>query len=146
MEYKEENYKHIIREMDKLIPKFAEEVDIYPDKQIPDFNHELLSSIEDLQVITARENGELVGFHVSFIQYDIFYKNLLTCAVLFYYLLPENRGNGNGTGMFEYAEKLYKDKKVKRVFMSRKIHIDNEKMFKKLGYSHIEANYTKSIK
>ena len=145
MVYQEENYKDVIKELDKILPQFFKEVDIYPEEPEPDINHELLSSINSLQVITARDDDKLVGFHIAIIENDIFYKTLLTSAVLFYYMLPESRGNGNGTKLFEYAEKIYRDKGVKRVFMSRKIYINNENMFDSLGYTHIESNYTKAI-
>ena len=146
MDYSVESYKDIIPEMDVILPSFYREVDIYPENPTPDINHELLSSIPSLQVITAREEGELVGFHISLIEKDMFYKTLDLACVLFYYLHRDHRGEGRGTKMFEYAEELYKEKEVDRVFMSRKIYIPNEKMFTKLGYTHLESNYTKAIK
>jgi len=146
MVYTQEKYEDIIPELDKILPLFYKEVDIYPENPTPDINHELLSNIPELQVVTAREDGKLVGFHIALIENDIFYKTLILACVLFYYLHPDHRGEGRGTKMFEHAEKLYKEKDVDRVFMSRKIYINNEKMFTKLGYTHLESNYTKAIK
>ncbi len=94
-------------------------------------------------MVTARKNGELVGFHASTITNDIFYKDKKTAYVLMYFLKKEYRGNGAGFYMFAYADNLFKEENVDRSFMSRKIHINNEKMFFKLGYSKIESNYEK---
>jgi len=146
MVYQEEKYSDILPELEPLLFKLAEEVDRYPEEPVLDVDHETLSSMDSLQVITAREDGELVGFHVATVQPDIFYKHILTGFVMLYYMLPLFRGRGRGSGLFEYAEKLYKQKEVQRVFMSRKIYIPNEKVFTKLGYKQIEANYTKAIK
>lgn len=143
--YNIEKYADIRCELDNILPSFFKEVDIYPESPTPNINHEELEALDKmgmLQIVTAR-NPDLVGFHISVIRNDIFYKHIKTAAVLFYYLLPEYRGNGNGTGMFAFADESFDG--VERVFMSRKIYIDNEKLFDKLGYTQIEASYTKAL-
>jgi len=146
MIYQEEKYKDILPELEPLMLELASEVDLYPEEPKVNVDHETLGSMDTLQLITARQDNRLVGFHIATVQPDLFYKHILTGFVLLYYMLPEYRGRGKGTGLFEYAEMLYKKKKVQRVFMSRKIYIPNEKVFTSLGYTQIEANYTKAIK
>jgi len=148
MKYSVEKYPEIMEELIILLPELYVEVDTYPEKPKPNFNHDhflMLDSTDELFVITAREEGKLVGIHCTYITADIYYKHINTAFVLFYFLKKENRGGGNGTKMFSYAEKVMRLTDAERLFISRKIYIDNEKMFDKLGYSHIENNYTKFI-
>lgn len=148
MKYSVEKYPEIMEELIILLPEIYAEVDKYPENPEPNFNHDhflMLDSTDELFVITAREEGKLVGIHVTYIAADLYYKHIKTAFVLFYFLKKENRGDGNGTKMFSYAEKVMKLTDAERLFISRKIYIDNEKMFDELEYRHIENNHTKFI-
>lgn len=138
-------YDDVVDYLDNLSTKMSKEVDL-GHSYTPDLDHDQFRQIEDigmLRVIIAESNGKTVGFHISTIQNDIFYKTNKTAYVLFYYFEKKYRGKGSGLKMFKFADDYFKENDVKRVFMSRKIHINNEKMFKKLGFNHIEANYEK---
>ncbi len=144
MIFSEENYADIIEELKDLYLVMEDEVVDCPYKA--DVNHDQLIDMQEsglLQIITARKDNDLVGFHITMITNDLFYKDKKTAYVLYYFLLKQHRGGGRGLKMFEYAENLFKENKVSRTFMSRKIHIKNEKLFNALGYNQIEANYEK---
>ncbi len=145
MDFSVEEYAGLTGEIDRLCAEAVDEVVVGCK-----FNYEIdhsqfinMDSIGLLRLITARSNGKLVGFHVSTITDDIFYKGKKTAFVLFYLLDKNFRGKGQGIKMFDYAEKLNIENDVDRCFMSRKVHLDNEKMFLSLGYINIEANYEK---
>jgi len=145
--YQIEKYADILDEFKLIIPDFVKEVDTYPENPKLNVDHEQIIELDEmglLQVVTARTD-KLVGIHVAMVKADVFYKHILTAFVLFYYLTPECRSGGKGLKMFEFADKSFKDAGAERIFVSRKIYIPNEKMFNKLGYTHIEANYTKAI-
>ena len=144
MIFAQEKYIDIIEELKNLYLVMEDEVVDCPYKA--DVNHDQIINMQEaglLQVITARKDGDLVGFHITMITNDIFYKDKKTAYVLYYFLLKQHRGGGKGLKMFEYAENLFKENEVSRTFMSRKIHINNEKLFISLGYNHTEANYEK---
>jgi len=146
--YAIESYSGILEELKGIMTPFFEEVDIYPEKPTPNVDHEQFIALEEaniLNVVIPRVDGEAVGFHIASVQKDIFYKHITTAFVLCYYLLPEYRGNGNGTRMFAFADESFKKRGVERIFMSRKIYINNEKLFKNLGYRQLEAGYTKCL-
>jgi len=148
VKYGLEKYTDIINELKEIYIPFFKEVDIYPESPEPNVDHDQFITLENangLQLVTARESGKLVGFHISFVVKDIFYKHILTGYVMCYYMLPEYRGNGNGTKMFAFADERFKDRGVERIFMSRKIYMPNEKMFESLGYRQVESGYTKAI-
>lgn len=149
LHYQCENYLNVMEEFSALMPLIYQEVDIYPENPEPNFNHDEMIQLEELgilQFVTARDHqNNLVGIHASIVRPDMYYAHILTGFVMFYYVHPNFRGGGNGTNMFVFADNQFKEKGVERIFMSRKIYINNEKMFDKLGYNHIEANYTKAV-
>lgn len=140
-----EKYEDIIPEISRLYDVAVNEVVIDCPYQA-DVDHEQFVNLDKiglLRVVTVRSDGELVGFHISTITSDIFYKDKKTSYVMHYYLLKEHRGGGKGLKMFEHIETLNKSNGIDRSFMSRKIHINNEKLFNCLGYKKIESNYEK---
>ncbi len=144
MDFSLEHYEAITDEINDLYSKAVDETVINcPFKHDVDHSQFIaLDNAELLQLVTARDEGKLVGFHASSILDDIFYKGKKTAFVLMYYLTKEYRGGG-GYKMFKYADDLFAHKNVDRSFMSRKVHIDNESLFKRLGYTKIESNYEK---
>lgn len=140
-----ENYSDVIDYLDNLSTTMTKETDL-GHSYTPNVDHDQFLGLEDLGflcVVVAREDGEIVGFHITTIQPDIFFKDKKTAFVMFYYLEKQCRGNGNGLKMFEFADNEFKNSGVERAVMSRKIHIKNERIFDALGYNHIEANYEK---
>ena len=140
-----EEYSGVIDYLDNLSTTMTKETDL-GHSYTPDVDHDQFLDLEDmglLHVVTARKDGEIVGFHISTIQNDIFYKTKKTAFVLFYYLDKKYRGNGNGLKLFEFADNEFKNIGVQRALMSRKVHINNEKLFTKLSYNLIESNYEK---
>jgi len=145
LDFSVEKYGDIISDLDRLYALATDEVvGDCPFKVNVDHDQFIaMEGIDLLRVITARVEGELAGFHIATITSDIFYKDKMTSYVLHYFIMKEHRGNGKGLRMFEYAEQLNKENNIDRCFMSRKVHINNEKLFIKLGYTNIESNYEK---
>ncbi|MEE8207874.1 MAG: GNAT family N-acetyltransferase [Nitrosomonadaceae bacterium] len=145
MNFNIEAYSDLVDDLDKLYAIAVEEILVdCPLKH--EVDHKQFIDMDEmglLQIITAREDGELVGFHISTIANDIFYKGKKTAFVMLYFMKKENRGGGNALSMFEYADKVFKGSNIDRAFMSRKIHLNNEKLFDKLGFNQIESNYEK---
>ena len=140
-----EEYGDVIDYLNNLSTTMTKETDL-GHSYTPDVDHDQFLDLEDLgllHVVTARKDNEIVGFHISTIQNDIFYKTVKIAVVLFYYLDKKCRGNGGGFKLFEFADNEFKNIGAERAVMSRKVHINNEKLFTKLGYNLIEANYEK---
>lgn len=145
IEFRREKYGDVVDYLENLSTTMTEETDL-GHSYTPELDHDQFLGMEDfgvLCVITARKDGDIVGFHISTIQPDIFFRTKKTAYVLFYYMDKECRGNGNGFKLFKFADDEFKSSGAQRAFMSRKIHINNEKIFNELGYNHIEANYEK---
>lgn len=145
MKIQREKYSDVIGYIDSISGALSKEVDLGHSYE-PDIDHDQFFTMEEmgfLCVVVARKDGEIVGFHISSIQNDIFFKAKKTAYVLFYFLDKKYRGNGNGLKLFEFADNEFKKDGAGRAFMSRKTHINNEKLFTKLGYNLIESNYEK---
>lgn len=148
MIFKLEHYSEILTDIIDIVPEFMAEVDIYPESPKPNLDHDQFLAMDErsqLQTIVAWGKDGLEGIHVAAVLPDIFYKHILTAYVLWYYLKPKSRGTGHGLTMFSFADKHFKKRGVERIFMSRKIYMPNENLFKRLEYTHIESGYTKYI-
>lgn len=145
MKFSIEPYNKLIDDIDRLYSIAVDEVVIgCPFKH--QIDHDQFIGMDDagiLRTVAARDNDDLVGVHVSIITNDVFYKDKKTSFVSDYFLLKKYRGGGAGLKMFQFIEDDNIKRNIDRSFMSRKIHISNEKLFDALGYNHIEANYEK---
>lgn len=149
MNYSIEPYVNIIQDIDTFAPNFVSEgIDRYEGSPTPEVDHATFLAMDEagvLLVVVAREDGEFAGLHVSSINNDLFYRNVIMGYVLFYYMYPEFRGKGRSKGMFEFAIDAMKKKGVERIFMSHKSHMPTHKLFEGLGFTRTEINYTKSL-
>lgn len=146
MNVQRENYDVMVDYLDNLSTTMTKETDLGHSYK-PEVDHDQFFGMEELGmlcVITARKDKDIKGFVIASIHNDIFFKSIKTAYGLFYYLDKSCRGNGNGFKLIKYADDEFKNSGAKRAFMSRKIHINNEKIFIELGYNHIEANYEKN--
>ena len=138
-------YSEMIDYLDNLSTTMTKETDL-GHNYTPDVDHDQFLDLEDigvLCVVIAKKDDEIVGFVISSIQNDIFFKEIKIAIGLFYYLDKDCRGNGNGFNLLKFNDDEFRRGGAKRAIMSRKIHIPNEKAFEKLGYTKIETNHEK---
>ena len=98
-----------------------------------------------LRTITVRNDAELIGYIVFYIQPHLHYKSCLTAYEDVYYVKPEYRKGRIGIKMFQYAEMALKRIGVNRIIVHTKIHLDNTKLLEYLGYSWSDKLFTKVI-
>ena len=93
-------------------------------------------------LVTAREDGKLIGYFVGFIAPGLHYQTCLTCTMDIFYVHPDHRGGGTGYHLFKSAEKELKRRGVQRLFVGSKLHKDASWLFEKLGYEEVERYYS----
>lgn len=98
-----------------------------------------------LKVITVRDDGVLIGYHISIVTYMLHYATTLHAVVDLYYLKPEYRKSKIGLGMFQYAEMHLASLGCKKLINGTKLHLNHEKMFTQLGYEAFEVLYYKTL-
>ena len=96
-------------------------------------------------VVTCRKDGELVGYIIYFIVYNIHYRTMIMAVEDIYYLAKAERKGRVGIKLFKFAEQALKAIGVNRVVYGTKIHLDNSKLFEYLGYTIFEKLYSKMI-
>lgn len=98
-----------------------------------------------LHVVTVRDAGELVGYHVSIIRPHLHYRQSLSAFTDIYYLAPSHRKGLVGYRLFQFVEQSLKARGVQKMFTGTKLHLDVGPLFERLGWRETERLYTKVI-
>lgn len=98
-----------------------------------------------LHMVTTRDDGKLIGYHISIIATMLHYKSTKHAVVDLYYLLPEYRQSRIGLDMFKYAEMRFAELGVIKIITGSKLHLHHEKLFLGLEYKATDIVYTKII-
>lgn len=145
LEYIVESYKQAQPDIKNLIADHYEEIALDKDviKLDPDWEqYECLARQGVLHICTARDDGWLVGYHVSTIRRHLHYKNSLTCFTDLFYLRPEYRAAMTGYYLLKFFRDSVKAKGVQRIYMSTKVSLNLGVLFRRLGFNEIEHCYT----
>ena len=146
--YQEEPLEDCLEEIKPLIEIHWEEIALYKDKikLNPDFDkYLLLDSLGMLHVLTARDQGTLIGYFISFVQPNMHYKESVFAVNDILYIHPEYRKGSTGYKLFKKAEKSLKEIGVDVIIIHAKVNNDFKPLMDKLEYERIEYNYSKYI-
>jgi N-acetylglutamate synthase-like GNAT family acetyltransferase len=146
--YQVEKYHEIKEEIHALWQSHWEEVAL--DKAaIPlEPNYEMyqqLSEMEVLHLVTVREDGNVIGYHISMIHGHLHYKSSKTCFTDIFFVVKEKRKGFVGIKLLKFMEQSVKDLGVQKIYMGCKTHIDITPVLEHLGYKHIEKIFTKVL-
>ena len=148
-EYSVETLSECLEEMKPLLVKHWEEIALHRDKIELSPNYERYYEAEALgliHIVTARNEGRLVGYFISFIAPHMHYQEHSFAVNDILFIAPEYRGSGVGADMFSYAEAELKALGVSVVMIAMKTHSPFDELCKGLGYSNVERVYSKYIK
>ena len=98
-----------------------------------------------LHTITVRDDGKLLGYHISFIGTHPHYKSTNHAVVDLYYLHKEHRLGRTGIRLFKYAEASLKKLGVVKISSGCKVKLDHTKLFEYLGYEFSDKMFIKII-
>lgn len=93
--------------------------------------------------VSLREDGELVGYFVGFVVWNLHYSTCLTLHMDIFWVDPERRKGRAGIILFKEVEREAKRRGVQRAFMGVKLHKDAGPLFQRLGYDPVETYYSK---
>jgi GNAT superfamily N-acetyltransferase len=97
------------------------------------------------KVLTAREDGRLVGYLLAVVSVHLHYMNSPRMFIVdAYYVSPESR-NGTGTKLFRFAEAFAKELGTIKIYLSCKVHRDHSALFLALGYQLSDYAFIKRI-
>ena len=98
-----------------------------------------------LEVVTARDEGTLVGYSIHIISTHIHYKNLKIAEGDVFWLDSAYRRGMAGIKLLKAAEKHLVAIGVDKVINKVKLHKDVVRIFERLGYTAIERVYAKGL-
>lgn len=114
-----------------------------------DLDHErylLMDQSGMLHVVTARDQGRLIGYIICFVMPHFHYKSSgLTALADMYFILREYRKGGLGVRMFREMETGLRERKVVRAHMSCKVHEDHTKLFEGMGWTLTDYTFSKVL-
>lgn len=135
--------------MKPLFPAHWQEVAVRKDIIPLAMDYGRYDALEDAGVlhliICRNESARVVGYFALIISQHLHYKDTLMAMSDFYYLIPEARSGTNAAQLFQFAEQSLKDRGVKVVSCTTKVHSDKSAFLKFIGWQHTENQFTKVI-
>lgn len=148
MKYAQEVFDDVITDIIPLLNKHWEEIALNKDKVPFDPNYAQYKTLEKegiLDIFTAREDNELVGYCITFTAPHLHYWSTIMSNVDIFYVSPEHRGKMAGIRLIKYTEEKLKLKGVKVLNHHVKTQHDFSPILKRLKYNKAESIYSKYI-
>lgn len=146
--YQEESFIDIVEELTPLIYEHWEEIALHKDKikLNPDFNKYIeADELGLIHILTAREEEELIGYFISFVQPHLHYMDTLFAVNDVLFVTKKHRKGRVGYILFKKAEESLKEIGVDVIMIHAKVHADFKPLMDSLGYDRVEYNYSKYI-
>lgn len=145
VEFAVEAYREVVEEVKGLLEDHWQEIALDKDaiKLEPDWdNYRWLAERGMLHIVTARDDGWLVGYHVSVVRPHMHYRSSLTCYADIMYLKPEYRLGMTGYKLIRFFRDSVKARGVQKIYMMTKLALDLDPILRRLGFTPIERVYT----
>lgn len=98
-----------------------------------------------LNIFTARDDGELVGYFVLVINKSIHYQDHYFAVNDVVFVLPDSRAGATGYKLIKFAEDYCRDIGVSLIMINTKVHIPFDKLMIGMGFDLIERVYSKFL-
>jgi GNAT superfamily N-acetyltransferase len=137
-----------LEDSQSLLKKHWEEIALNKDQVPLDPDWLTYQSLDEngrLFIITARDEGRLVGYSVYFLSRNFHYQSLFVAESDIFYLLPEYRKGLVGMKLLKFSEQALKNIGVNKIVSRIKIKNDIGLIFERMGFEPIERVYAKLI-
>ncbi len=145
---KEEKLETCLEEMKPLLDKHWEEVSWYKDEVNfnPDYDkYYQIEKLGMLHVVTVRDDGELVGYNINFINAHLHYSDHKYAVNDIIFLSPEYRSGWNAKGMLDFTEECLKELGVSVVTVHMKTDHPFKSLMERTNFKQQEYIYSKFI-
>ena len=146
--YQEETFDQVIDEIKPLLEDHWEEIALNKEviKLNPNYEmYEKLCNAGVMRIVTARDDGKLIGYCICIIAYNLHYKDSLTATNDIFFISKDYRKGSTGVKLFIKNEEILKSYGVQRLIMNTKVHQDVGAIFERLGYKQTERVFGKLI-
>jgi GNAT superfamily N-acetyltransferase len=97
---------------------------------------------DKLHVVTARDDGFLVGYDVGIVDNHIHHRNTLMYFSDVTYIKPEYRKGTLGIRLIAFSLSVVRKRGVKKIFLATSVKNDIGRLYERLGYQPAYVNYT----
>lgn len=145
--YEDVNGIDFIDEFERILPEHYEELSVTKEFPLePNWDaYRAYANGGMLRTITCRNDGELIGYIVFFIQPHPHYKSCITAYEDVYYIRKDYRKGRVGIKLFQYAEKVLKERGVHRMVIHTKVHLDNSRLLEYMDYKLTDKLFSKLL-
>ncbi len=147
--FQQEKWADCVAEMRALWPKHWIELALDREKvglACDESKYEQGDAIGCLHIVTARDNGALVGYYYGMLMGHLHYKDAgLMCYSDVYYLKPQHRKGANGAKFLAAILDSLKARGVVKLYLSTKVHQDHGKLFERFGMKCSDRVFTKLL-
>lgn len=139
--------------IDELMSIFEEHYNELEDKKdvlFPfNFNWEYYDKMEkkdSLIFVSARKNGKLIGYCISFIMPSFFNCHLWTCFTHIFYVKKSERKNLAGLKMVNFLENVLEKMDITEWFAGNRLNFDLSLFYKRKGFEPLEFLHRKILR
>lgn len=145
--YREENFRDVYEDFAELFKKHWEEIANNKNeiKLSVDYDGYIqLDKLGKLHLVTARDDGKLIGYTMNFVIRHFHYKDNLFGINDILFVSPEYRRGGVGMSLLKYNEQSLFAKGIEVFHLHMKTAHDFSALLQRLGYREIEKIYEKT--
>ncbi len=148
MIFQSEPWRQVESEIRELVDAHWKELAMFKDRIPLDIDWDHYRACEDrgiLQVTTAREGPDLVGYWISVVNIHPHYKSTKFAFQDSYFLLPKYRKGNVGIGLLEAMQRNVREMGAQAIIGSDKEHLTMSALFGWCGYKSPGQQYMKWI-
>lgn len=98
-----------------------------------------------LHILTARDEGKLVGYYAAFIKNNLHYKSVIVGSDDLYFIHPAYRRGGVGVRLLLAAERMQREAGAVIAVLKEKLSHPHAALFERLGYKPMERVLWKKL-
>lgn len=145
-----EKFAPFFEEAQPLFARHHKELALNQDKIPMDLDAASYQRLEDagsLFLLTARKDGELIGYLVAFqMPHHFHYKSSgPMCLTDMYWIAPEHR-KGTGAKLFREFERHMRERGCVQIMTGCKKHQDHTRLLEALGWTNSDLTFIKVLK
>lgn len=138
--YQVEKLADMLDELKPLLEDHYDEISMKYSPLNPDYDkYIMVEEMGMLRVVTARKDGQLVGYFITFVHYNMHYRDMIYGVNDIVYIQPEYRGSSVGYRLFKYAiDDLIENMVVSVIVIHMKIKYEFRHLLTGLGFVQTE--------
>ena len=144
-----EDFEDFQPELALLVPEHYKEIALNQNEipLDPDWEHyRELNRACRLHCVTVRDDGKLVGYHLTIITSMLHYRTTISGITDVYFIKPEFRKGFTAVRMFKFVEAELRTMGCKQLITATKKHLDISKVLERLGYKPVETVFRKMLR